>query len=304
MSHLRRQRLSAAWRWPMAAPAIARPRATCRRCSRIFSLARPTMASLVPRVCELFYHHYLARGGPADRRRRRSPEVAEQDVKREMREKLLGGRLLSVGCGSASLAPETYAFMESMLDMHMPIGYSSTEIAGGTVLVDWKVQRPPVIDYKLDRRSRARLFQHRQALSARRAAGEDRSGSWAAITSDPSCTAEKVDAEGFYRTGDVMAEHRPRSSGLSRPAQQCGQAVAGRVRRGLAAGGALRAQPGDPADLSLRQQRARVPARRRGARPRNCRRELGRGRRAADKVKAAIRRSLQQIAEENELQQL
>jgi fatty acid CoA ligase FadD9 len=113
-----------------------------------FALARPTMASIVPRVCELFHHRYLAE---VDRRVAAGvdPARADADVKREMREETLGGRLLSVGCGSASLSPETYEFMEDMLDMHMPIGYSSTEIAGGTVLVDWKVQRPPVIAYKL-----------------------------------------------------------------------------------------------------------------------------------------------------------
>ena len=94
-------------------------------------LARPTMISLVPRVCELFYHHYLSE---VDRRIAAGTDAvaAEDAVKTEMREKLLGGRLLSVGCGSASLAPETYEFMESsMLGAHMPIGYSATEMANG-----------------------------------------------------------------------------------------------------------------------------------------------------------------------------
>jgi fatty acid CoA ligase FadD9 len=172
-----------------------------------FSLARPTMASLVPRVCELFYQHYQ---GEVDRRiaNGANPAAAEDAVKSEMREKLLGGRLLSVGCGSASLAPETYAFMESMLDLHMPIGYSSTEIAGGTVLVDWKVQRPPVIDYKLADVPELGYFNTDKPYPR----GE------LLVKSDrfmggyykrPDLTAEKVDGEGFYRTGDVMAEIGP-----------------------------------------------------------------------------------------------
>lgn len=172
-----------------------------------FSLARPTMTSLVPRVCELFYHHYL---GEVDRRvaNGANPNTVEADIKKELREKVLGGRLMSVGCGSASLAPETYVFMESMLDMHMSIGYSSTEIAGGTVLVDWKVQRPPVIDYKLADVPELGYFRTDKPYPR----GEllvksDRF--MGGYYKQPELTAEKYDEDGFYRTGDVMAELGP-----------------------------------------------------------------------------------------------
>lgn len=171
------------------------------------SLARPTMASIVPRVCELFYHHYL---GEVDRRvaNGSDPETVGNEVKREMREEMLGGRLLSVGCGSASLAPETYEFMEDMLGMHMPIGYASTEIAGGTVLVDWKIQRPPVIDYKLDDVPELGYFTTDKPYPR----GE------LLVKSDrfiggyfkqPELTAEKWDKDGYYATGDIMAEMGP-----------------------------------------------------------------------------------------------
>ncbi|HEX4376170.1 MAG TPA: carboxylic acid reductase [Steroidobacteraceae bacterium] len=172
------------------------------------SLARPTMASIVPRVCELLHHHFL---GEVDRRMNGSaadPKTVEAELKREMREKLLGGRLLSVGCGSASLAPETYAFMESMLDMHMPIGYSSTEIAGGTVLVDWKIQRPPVVGYKLADVPELGYFNTDKphprgellVKSDRKMAG---------YYKRPDLTAERYDEDGYYRTGDIMAEIGP-----------------------------------------------------------------------------------------------
>jgi fatty acid CoA ligase FadD9 len=170
-------------------------------------LARPTMASLVPRVCELFYHHFL---GELDRRiaAGAEPDVAEHDVKGEMREKLLGGRLLSVGCGSASLAPEIYEFMESMLGMHMPIGYSSTEIAGGTVLVDWQVQRPPVVGYKLADVPELGYFRtDKPHPRGELLVKTDRF--MAGYYKRPDLTAERFDEEGFYKTGDVMAEIGP-----------------------------------------------------------------------------------------------
>jgi fatty acid CoA ligase FadD9 len=183
------------------------PRADLSTLFEDFALARPTMASLVPRVCELFHHHYLAE---VDRRVAAgvNPEVADIEVKREMREVTLGGRLLSVGCGSASLAPETYAFMEEMLDLHMAIGYSSTEIAGGTVLVDWKAQRPPVIAYKLLDVPELGYF-NTDKPHPRGELAVKTSRFMGGYYKRPDLTAEKVDAEGFYCTGDVMAEIEP-----------------------------------------------------------------------------------------------
>ncbi|MCW1428623.1 carboxylic acid reductase [Novosphingobium sp. JCM 18896] len=171
-----------------------------------FSLARPTMASIVPRVCELFHHRYL---GELDLRVAAGEDEASaaEAIKREMRETILGGRLLSVGCGSASLAPETYVFMEDMLDLHMPIGYSSTEIAGGTVLVDWKIQRPPVIDYKLADVPELGYFSTDKPyprgellVKSERFMG--------GYYKRADLTAEKFE-NGYYRTGDVMAELGP-----------------------------------------------------------------------------------------------
>jgi fatty acid CoA ligase FadD9 len=183
------------------------PRADLSTLFDDFSMARPTMASLVPRVCELLHHHYL---GQVDRRvaSGADKDTVEQDIKREMREKMLGGRLLSVGCGSASLAPETYAFMESMLAMHMPIGYSATEIAGGTVLIDWKIQRPPVIAYRLADVPELGYFNtDKPHPRGELLVKSDRF--MAGYYKRPELTAERFDEEGFYRTGDVMAEIGP-----------------------------------------------------------------------------------------------
>jgi fatty acid CoA ligase FadD9 len=261
-------------------------------------LVRPTMASLVPRVCEMLYHHYLREvdrrvAGGAD------PTAVEDEVKREMREILLGGRLSSVGCGSASLAPEIYQFMESMLGMHMAIGYSSTEIAGGTVLVDWKVQRPPVIDYRLADVPELGYFRTDKpyprgellVLSDRFMGG---------YFKRPDLTSEKFTEDGYYRTGDVMAELGPdhlvyvdRCNNVQKLSQ--GEFVA------IARLEALYTQSPVIRQVYIYGTSERsfllavvVPTDDLAA-------QLGQGGEGTDEVKSAIRRSLQLIAEEQGL---
>jgi fatty acid CoA ligase FadD9 len=262
------------------------------------ALARPTMASIVPRVCELLYHHYL---GEADRRIAGGADAStiEDEVKREMREKLLGGRLISVGCGSASLAPETYAFMESMLNMHMSIGYSSTEIAGGTIWVDGVVQRPPVIAYKLADVPELGYFRTDKPYPR----GEllvktDRF--MGGYYKQPGLTAARFDEEGFYKTGDVMAEHGPdklmyvdRRNNVVKLSQ--GEFVAISRLEALYSRSPIIRQ----IYIYGSSERAFllavvVPSEELLA-------QLGRGGDGLDRVKSAIRRSLQEIAEENHL---
>jgi fatty acid CoA ligase FadD9 len=262
------------------------------------ALARPTMSSLVPRVCELLHHYYL---GEVDRRiaNDADPRSVEDDVKTEMREKLLGGRLLSVGCGSASLAPETYAFMESMLDMHMPIGYSATEFAGGTVLVDWKIQRQSVIAYKLVDVPEAGYFttdkpypRGELLVKAKRYMG--------GYYKRPELTAQRFDEEGFYKTGDIMAEIGPdhlryldRCNNVVKLSQ--GEFVAVSHLEALYAHSAVIRQ----IYLYANSERAFllavvVPSEELVA-------ELGSDGRGAEQVKTAIRRSMKQIADEHHL---
>ncbi len=167
------------------------------------ALVRPTMASLVPRICEMLYQHYL---GEVDRRIAAGAQeaAAQEDVKLEMRETLLGGRLLSVGCGSAVLSPEVHQFMLSMLGVHMAIGYSSTEMATATVLVDGKIQRPPVIDYRLADVPELGYFTTDKPFPR----GEflvKIPKFMDGYYKRPELTAEKFTEDGFYRSGDVMA---------------------------------------------------------------------------------------------------
>src|SRR6202000_597469 len=77
------------------------------------------------------------------------PEAIGERITTDIREDILGGPVLAGGCGSAAVCPEIKVFMEEVLDQHLLIGYSSTEIAGGMIVADEHVLRPPVVDYKL-----------------------------------------------------------------------------------------------------------------------------------------------------------
>jgi fatty acid CoA ligase FadD9 len=262
------------------------------------ALVRPTMSSLVPRVCEMLYQHYL---GEVDRRLAAGADEtqAEQAVKLDMRENLLGGRLLSVGCGSAVLSPEVHQFMLSMLGVHMAIGYSSTEMATATVTVDGKIQRPPVIDYRLEDVPELGYFTTDKPYPR----GEflvKIPKFMAGYYKRPELTAEKFTADGFYRSGDVMALIGPdelayvdRTNNVQKLSQ--GEFVA------IARLEALYTQSPAIRQIYVYGSSARafllavvVPAD-------ELLSEYAKGGEAADRVKAAIRRGLQQVADEHAL---
>src|SRR5205085_8327027 len=73
--------------------------------------------------------------------------TVEADVKADMRDNFLGGRVMSTVFGTALLSAELYAFIESLVDVRLIDLYGSTE--AGLVLRDHQVLRPVVIDYKL-----------------------------------------------------------------------------------------------------------------------------------------------------------
>ncbi|MEU2733373.1 carboxylic acid reductase [Streptomyces griseoviridis] len=168
-------------------------------------LARPTDLLLVPRVCDTLLQRYRAE---IDRRTAEGgdPAALDAEVKRELRETFLGGRLLWVGCGSAPLSDEMAAFVESCVDLPLHDGYGSTE-AGG-VLGDHRLMRPPVRDYKLVDVPELGYF--RTDLPHPR-------GELLLLTDAlvpgyyrrPEVMAGLLDEDGYYRTGDIMAETGP-----------------------------------------------------------------------------------------------
>ncbi|WP_431235993.1 carboxylic acid reductase (plasmid) [Mycolicibacterium psychrotolerans] len=169
------------------------------------TLVRPTMLSFVPRIWELFYQHFETQVS-----RRESSEGGSDAVRAaemaEEREHLFGGRCMAAFTGSAPTSPDLKQFVESLLDLPLVDGYASTE--AGIIWLDGHVQRPPVIDYKLDDvadlgyfttdrpHPRGELLIKTQQL-------------FPGYFRRPDATAEVFDPQGYYRTGDVVAEVGP-----------------------------------------------------------------------------------------------
>lgn len=169
------------------------------------ALIRPTALPLVPRVCEMIAHRYhgevVARvAAGCDR------AAAEDEAKTLVRDQVLGGRYLWASCASAPLSPAMHTLMEELLDAPLVISYGATEIVG--VTIDGVVSRPPVIDYKLVDVPALGYFGTDQPYPR----GEllvKTVNAMAGYYKRPELTAESFDAEGYYRTGDIMAEIAP-----------------------------------------------------------------------------------------------
>ncbi|MGV0814684.1 carboxylic acid reductase [Mycolicibacterium boenickei] len=166
------------------------------------AVVRPTVLPLIPRVSELIFSWYQREYG----RRLASgadPELVREQVMADLRDSVLGGRLLLAASGSAPLSPELTAFVETCLHVRLAIGYGTTET--GNVLRDGRVVRPPVTAYKLvdvpelgyfgtDRPyPRGELLVKSEILSP-------------GYYRRPDATGTAFDDEGYYRTGDIMAE--------------------------------------------------------------------------------------------------
>jgi fatty acid CoA ligase FadD9 len=174
-------------------------------------LVRPTEMNFVPRIWETLYGEYLRQvdqrlatlSDPTDPAAR---EAVENEVMNEQRQYQLGGRFIFAMTGSAPTSPELKNWVENLLDMHLLDGYGSTE--AGMVLFDGEVQRPPVVDYKLADVPDLGYF----ATDRPYPRGElllKTENMFPGYYKRPEITADVFDAEGYYRTGDVVAEIAP-----------------------------------------------------------------------------------------------
>jgi fatty acid CoA ligase FadD9 len=169
------------------------------------ALVRPTELNFVPRIWEMLFQEFQSE---ADRRSLDGADRAalEAQVMAEQRQKLLGGRFVWAGTGSAPISAEMKAFVESYLEMHLFEGYGSTE--DGMVLIDGQVRRPAVIDYKLVDVPDLGYF-HTDRPHPRGELLVKTEQLFPGYYTRPQVTAEVFDPDGYYRTGDIVAEVAP-----------------------------------------------------------------------------------------------
>ncbi len=171
-------------------------------------LVRPTELNFVPRIWETLFSEFQRE---VDRRLSDPTDPAartavESEVLVEQRQYLLGGRCIVAMTGSAPTSPELKTWVENVLEMHLTDGYGSTE--AGMVLFDGEVQSPPVIDYKLDDVPDLGYF----ATDRPYPRGElllKTENMFPGYYKRPQVTADVFDPDGYYRTGDVVAEVAP-----------------------------------------------------------------------------------------------
>ncbi|MCS7476989.1 thioester reductase domain-containing protein [Umezawaea endophytica] len=164
------------------------------------ALVRPTELSLVPRVCEMLYQRYRSELD------RRTGEGAATEVLTRLREDVLGGRVGWATCGSAPLSATLTEFVEALLGVPLYDMYGSTEVAG--IAVNGTLMNPPVIDYKLVDVPELGYFRtdvpHPRGELLLKADGIP------GYYRQPELTAALFDEDGYYRTGDIVAELGPR----------------------------------------------------------------------------------------------
>ena len=170
-----------------------------------WALVRPTELMLVPRVVEMLFQRYRS---AVDRHGLDGADIddAEPEATAELREQLLGGRVLSTFVSTAPLAAELAAFLDSSLDVNVGDLYGLTEVV--PVTRDGIIVRPSVIDYKLIDVPELGYFTTDKPYPR----GEllvKSENSTPGYYKRPEVTAAAFDEDGYYRTGDVMAEIAP-----------------------------------------------------------------------------------------------
>ncbi|MCX2710765.1 carboxylic acid reductase [Mycolicibacterium sp. J2] len=165
------------------------------------ALVRPTMLSFVPRIWETLYDRVnteLSRGSVSD-----ALGDLTASVLAELRGRLVGDRCMAAFTGAAPISPELRQFVESFLDLPLVDGYASTE--AGIIWLDGRVQRPSVIDYKLVDVPDLGYFATDQPYPRGELVLKTQT-MFRGYYRRPETTAEMFDADGYYRTGDIVAE--------------------------------------------------------------------------------------------------
>lgn len=169
------------------------------------SLVHPTQLNFVPRVWEMLYREYLRELATHPQAAADSTAI-EKQVLVNLRSRVLGGRYISALTGSAPISADLAAWVEKLLDGHLMDALGATE--SGSVVVDGKVQRPPVTDYKLVDVPELGYFSNDRPYPRGELLIKSRT-LFRGYYQRPDLTAEVFDEDGYYRTGDVVAQIGP-----------------------------------------------------------------------------------------------
>jgi fatty acid CoA ligase FadD9 len=169
------------------------------------ALVRPTQLNFVPRIWDMLFQQFRSE---VDRRVADGADAAtvETEVMAELRRDQIGDRFVSAMTGSAPISPEMRAWVESLLNMHVVDGYGSTE--AGAIFVDGQVRRPPVTDYKLVDVPDLGYF-HTDRPHPRGELLVKSDDLFPGYYKRPEVSASVFDPDGYYRTGDIVAEVAP-----------------------------------------------------------------------------------------------
>lgn len=170
-------------------------------------LVRPTELSLFPRILDMVHRHFLTEVAHRCADGSDTDEV-KAEVMAEMRAGYLGDRIATIVTSSAPLTKEVEQFIKVCYpDVAFVEAYGNTE-ANAAVTMRNRVQRPPVIDYRLLDVPELGYFSTDKPYPR---------GELAVLTENrvlgyfknPAANEKLLTEDGYIRTGDIMEEHGP-----------------------------------------------------------------------------------------------
>ncbi len=170
-------------------------------------LTRPTEFSLFPRILDMVHRHFLTAVAHRCAAGRDIDEV-KAEVMAEMRAGFMGDRIVTIVTSSAPLTKEVEQFTRALYpDVAFVEAYGNTE-SNASVTVRNRVQRPPVIDYRLLDVPELGYFGTDKPYPR----GElvvKTENAVPGYFKNPAASAQLLTDDGFIRTGDIMEEHGP-----------------------------------------------------------------------------------------------
>lgn len=171
-------------------------------------IVRPTYLSFFPRILELVYQYYQNEVVRRTRAGEGDTDSVSKKVMEEMRSSFLGDRLLGGDVAGAPTTADIRDFMRQCFDVDLRDYYGSTESGGDLIMIDGRIQRPPITDYKL--RDVPELGYYTTDKPFPR--GElcfKSPNAIAGYFKRPEASEALYDEDGFQCTGDIVEELEP-----------------------------------------------------------------------------------------------